>query len=68
MQILKQLLSKEIEDPKARSTYQYVIELRDRLESTFAIAQANLCKMSRKYKRHYDKKTGKRQLKVNDKA
>ena len=51
-----------------RSTYQYVIELQDRLESTLAIAQDNLSKMSRKYKRHYDQKAGKRQLKVGDKA
>ena len=68
MQILKQLWSKEIEDPETRSTYQYVIELRYRLESTLAIAQDNLSKMSRKYKRHYDQKAGKRQLKVGDKA
>ena len=51
-----------------RSTYQYVIELWDRLESTLAIAPDNLSKMSRKYKRHYDQKAGKRQLKVSDKA
>ena len=68
MQILKQLWSKEIEDHEVRSTYQYVIELRDRLESTLAIAQDNLSKMFRKYKRHYDQKAGKRQLKVGDKA
>ena len=68
MQILKQLWSKEIEDPEVRSTYQYVIELRDRLESTLEIAQDNLSKMSRKYKRHYDQKAGKRQLKVGNKA
>ena len=68
MQILKQLWSKEIEDPEVRSTYQYVIELRDRLESTLAIAQDNLSKMSRKCKGHYDQKAGKRQLKVGDKA
>ena len=68
MQILKQLCSKEIEDPEVRSTYKYVIELRDRLESTLAIAKDHLSKMSRKYKRHYDWKAGKLQLKVNDKA
>ena len=68
MQILKLLWSKEIEDPEVRSKYQYVIELRDRLESTLAIAQDNLSKMSRKYNRHYDQKAGKRQLKVVDKA
>ena len=51
-----------------RSTYQYVIELRDRLESTLEIAQDNLSKMSRKYKRHYDQKAGKQLLKVSGKA
>ena len=62
MQIFKQLWSKEIEDPEVRSTYQYVIE------STLEIAQDNLSKMSRKYKRNYDQKAGKRQLKVGGKA
>ena len=38
------------------------------MESTLAIVQDNLSKMSRKYKSHYDQKAGKRQLKVNDKA
>ena len=68
IKILKQLWSKEIEDPGVKSTYQYVIELRDRLKSTLAIAQYNLSKMSWKYKRHYDQKAGKRQSKVTDKA
>ena len=68
MQILRQLWSKEIQDQSLRSTYQYVIELRERLETTLAIAQDNLSKMSRKYKRHYDRKAGKRTLKVGDKA
>ena len=47
MQILKQLWSKEVEDSEVRSTYQYIIELRDRLESTLAIAHDNLRKISR---------------------
>ena len=68
IQILKQLWSREIEDPEVRSSYQYVIELRDRLESSLAIAQDNLSKMPRKYKRHYDQKACKRQLKVNYKV
>ena len=68
MQILKQLWSKEIEDPEVRSTYQYVLELRERLESTLAIAQDNLGRMARKYKRYYDRKAGRRTLKVGDKA
>ena len=68
MQILKQLWSKEIEDTKVRNTYHYVLQLRGRLESILKIAQDSLGKMSRKYKRYYDRKAGKRKLKVNDKA
>ena len=68
MQILKQLWSKEIEDTEVRNTYQYVLQLRERLESTLKIAQDSLGKMSRKYKRYYDRKAGNRKLKVSDKA
>ena len=53
---------------QTRAHISIFIELRDRFESTLAIAQDNLSKISRKYKRHYDQKAGKRQLKVSDKA
>ena len=42
MQILKQIWSKEIEDTEVRNTYQYVLQLRERLESTLKIAQDSL--------------------------
>ena len=68
MQILKQLCSEEIEDTEVRNTYRYVLQLRERLGSTLKIAQDSLGKMSRKYKRYYDRKAGNRKLKVSDKA
>ena len=68
MQILKQLWSKETEDTEVRYTYQYVLQLRERRESTLKIAQDSLGKMSRKYKRYYGRKAGIRKLKVSDKA
>ena len=68
MQILKQLRSKKIEVTEVRNIYQYVLQLRERLESTLKIAQDSLGKMSRKYKSYYDQKTGNRKLKVSNKA
>ena len=49
-------------------TYQYVLQLRKRLESTLKIAQDSLGKLSRKYKRYYDRKAVNSKLKVSDKA
>ena len=65
MTILKQLWSKEIEDPQVKSTYQYVIDLRERLESVYDIAKENLTKAA---KIQYDRKARHRDLKVGDKA
>lgn len=54
MQILKQLWNKEIGDDQVRNTNQYVLDLRERLESTVKIAQDSLGKMFRKYKQYCD--------------
>lgn len=67
MQILRQLWTKDIGDPQVRSTYQYVIDLRERLESTVEIDRSNLSKASR-YRNYYNSKAKKRSLKVGDKA
>ena len=42
MSILKELWTKEIQDPDVKSTYQYVIDLRERLETTCKLARDNL--------------------------
>ncbi|CAC5390149.1 Retrovirus-related Pol polyprotein from transposon gypsy,Retrovirus-related Pol polyprotein from transposon 297,Retrovirus-related Pol polyprotein from transposon 17.6 [Mytilus coruscus] len=41
---------REIDDPEVKSTYQYVIDLRERLESTCKLARSNLECASRKNK------------------
>ena len=51
MQVLRELWTKDIEDPQVRTTYQYVLDLRERLESTVSLAQQNLHNMSKKYKK-----------------
>ena len=42
MTILKELWTKKIEDPEIKSIYQYVIDLRERLESACKLARENL--------------------------
>lgn len=68
MTILKELWTKEISDPEIKSTYQFVIDLRDKLESTCKLAKENLKSASSKYKVLYDKTAKVRNLKVGDKV
>ena len=67
MQVLRELWTKDIEDPQVRTTYQYVLDLRERLESTVSLAQQNLQNMS-KYKKYYNRKSRRRNLKVGSKV
>ena len=46
MQVLRELWTKDIEDLQVRTTYQYVLDVRERLESTVSLAQQNLQNMS----------------------
>ena len=68
MAILKELWTKEIDDPEVKSTYQYVIDLRERLEATCELARSNLASASKKNKVYYDKSTKQRHMKVGDKV
>ena len=66
MTILKELWTQEIKDPEVRSTYQYVLDLRERLETTCKLAQEALGQSQKRYKHYYDKKSRKRSYKVGD--
>ena len=68
MSILKELWTGEIADPQVRTTYQYVLDLRERLESTAALAQENLEKASRRQAKHFNITARTRALKVGDKV
>ena len=68
MQVLRELWTKDIEDPRVRTTYQYVLDLKERLESTVSLAQQNLQNMSKKYKKYYNRKSRRRHLKVGSKV
>ena len=53
--ILKELWTKEVNIPEVKSSYEYVTELRERLEDSLKLAQEELEKSQKRYKRHYDR-------------
>lgn len=49
MFILKELWTKKVEEPEVRSSYQYVFELREKLEDTLNIVHSELRKAQGKH-------------------
>ena len=68
MRILRHLWTREGDDVDVRTSYQYVTELRERLEDTLRIARKELQKAQQHQKRYYDLKARHRELSVSDKA
>ena len=65
--ILKELWTgKHNEDVKL--TYEYVVDLRDRLESTCELAGQELAKASKRHKKYYDTRTKDRKFEIGDKV
>ena len=53
--ILKELWTNQANIPEVKSSYEYVTELRERLEDSLKLAQEELEKSQKRYKRHYDR-------------
>jgi transposase InsO family protein len=69
LSVLKEIWLKErSEDPEVKTTYQYVLDLRDRIEKTCELAQQELSKSARRYKKYYDRKAKARILQPGDQA
>ena len=68
MAILRELWTDEVEYEEVRSTYDYVINLRKRLEHTCELAMKNLQKVQGKQKVYYDRRAKPRSFKVGDKV
>ncbi|XP_006812686.1 uncharacterized protein LOC100374860 [Saccoglossus kowalevskii] len=66
MTILRELWTGEATSPEVLNTYEYVLNLRNRLETTCQIAQQELTKSSERYRSHFDKKTKPRKFEVGD--
>ena len=66
MEIYRELWSAEAPDEQVLSTYQYVIELRDRLEQTCKLAHENSKRVQVKQKAYYDRRAWSRKFDVGD--
>jgi len=60
LESLKELWIRQKEDPEVRLTYQYVMELQDRLHETCELAKQELLKAQCKQKKYYDVKSKER--------
>jgi len=68
MSILKELWTGQNHEPEVKTTYQYVLDLRERIEETCKLAQDELIKEQGKNKKYFDKKAKLRVLEKSDKV
>src|SRR6218665_2978246 len=68
MAILKELCTKDTTEPDEKTTYEYVDDLRNRLQETCHLAQENLKQASDKYKLYFDKHAKPRKFEPEDKV
>ena len=66
MTILKELWTKEIENGEVKSTYQYITDLKDRIDYSMELAQTNLARASKRYAQLYNRKARSKNFKVGN--
>ena len=57
MTLLKRIRTEEEEDPEVKTAYQYVIDLREKVEETCELARSELAKVQIRNQRYYNRKT-----------
>src|SRR6266536_997537 len=68
MAILRELWTKESVDPEVKTTYQYVLDLRERIQDTCELARLELAKVQLRNQGYYNKKTKDRSFSVGEKV
>lgn len=68
LSLLKELWTGDHQSEEVKTTYGYVLDLRDRLEKTLQLAQENLSRAKVTQKKYYDRGSRIRRLKVGDRA
>ena len=68
MAILKQLWTKEVDEPELKNSYRYVFELREKLEDTLKLPHSELEKAQQKGKHYYDRKSKVRKFQSGEKV
>ncbi len=67
MSILRELWTKESVDPEIKTTYQYVLDLRERIQDTCELASQELAKVQLRNQGYYNRKTRDRTFQVGEK-
>jgi len=60
MTLLKRIWTGEDEDPEVKAAYQYVIDLRERVEETCELARNELAKVQARNQRYYNRRARER--------
>ena len=68
MAILKQLWTKEVDEPEVKNSYRYIFQLREKLVDTLKLAHSELEKAQQKEKHYYDHKSKVRMFESGDKV
>ena len=68
MTILRELWTEDIQDEEIKTTYQYVVDLREKMGKAIKAAHDNLSHASARYKTHFDKKAKVRSFVQGDKV
>jgi hypothetical protein len=66
--ILKELWTQDGVEPEVKTTYEYVVDLRNRLKETCELAQVELRKAQEKQKSYYNRKAVQREFKVGSRV
>ena len=68
MSLIREAWTRDTAGSEPKPEYQYVLDLKERLSSTWDLAHEQLGRMAAKYKGYYDKKAKPRSLNVGDKV
>jgi len=66
MTLLKSIWMGEEEDSEYKTAYQYIVDLRERIEETCELAKNELSKVHIRYQKYYNRRTRDRKLHVGD--
>ncbi|XP_069108942.1 uncharacterized protein [Argopecten irradians] len=68
MMILRELWTKEVPDPETKTTYQYVLDLKEKLEETCELAHKQLKSAQIRPKKYFNRKAKDRNLMIGEKV
>jgi len=66
MTLLKRLWTGDNDDPEVKTSYQYVVDLKQRVEETCELARNELAKVQTRNQKYYNRKARERKLNVGD--